>query len=398
MRDLRLLTVVSALTFAAMGLTMPVMTVYLETLGASFAAISLIMTSFTLTALLANYASGWLSDKVRRRKPLLVGGLLLMALAYIGLGRVLDAAQAWPLRILEGVGSGAYGTLSLAMMGDLLEDSSSRGRSMGLLRGLGSVAFAVGAVTGGWLSTRFSAPFVFVAAGGCYAAAALVMAVVHERRHQPTPSGEREPLGAPTGYTGLGLPLLFLTGVFLWTSAVGAFTSMWANAMKHAGYSQQAISTLWALAASIELPGMTIAGAISDLVGRTPLLAVGGLGIALVFGSYIFVIQWLPAVIAAQVGRGFSYGSYLANAMTYTAEHSNRYTRGSVSGVFSAATGGGQLVGTLAGGLIVQAFGFTPLFALCSLGGLIAAACFVLLHRTEQSVSLASGEYGPSEP
>lgn len=377
-----------------MGLTMPVMTVYLETLGASFAAISLIMTSFTLTALLANYASGWLSDKVRRRKPLLVGGLLLIALAYVGLGRVLDATQAWPLRILEGIGSGAYGTLSLAMMGDLLEDSSRRGRSMGLLRGLGSVAFAVGAVIGGWFSTRFSTPFVFMAAGGCYAAAALVMTAVHEHHehHRPPAAGEREPLGAPTGYSGLGLPLLFLTGVFLWTSAVGAFTSMWANAMKHAGYSQQAISTLWALAASIELPGMTIAGFISDLVGRTPLLAVGGVGIALVFGAYIFVIQWLPAVIAAQVGRGLSYGSYLANAMTYTAEHSNRFTRGSVSGVFSAATGGGQLVGMLAGGFIVQAFGFTTLFSLCSLAGLTAAVCFILLGRTEQGARGARAE------
>jgi MFS family permease len=382
MRDLRLLTLVSALTFAAMGLTMPVMTVYLETLGASFAQISLIMTSFTLTALLTNYASGWLSDRMHRRKPLLVVGLLLIALAYFWLGRVLDATEAWPLRILEGIGSGAYGTLSLAMTGDLLEDSSRRGRSMGILRGLGSVAFAVGAVLGGWLSTRLTSSFVFAAAGGCYAAAALVMMAVREHS-RPTLVSEREPLGAPSGYSGLGLPLLFLTGVFLWTSAVGAFTSMWANAMKHAGYSQQAISTLWGLAALIELPGMTAAGAISDIVGRAPLLAVGGLGIALVFGSYIFVIHWLPAVIAAQVGRGLSYGSYLANAMTYTAEHGNRLTRGSVSGVFSAATGSGQLAGMLAGGFIVQAFGFTSLFALCALAGLSAGICFIVLHRSE---------------
>lgn len=384
MRDFRLLTVVSALTFVAMGLTLPVMTVYLEKLGASYVEISLILTSFTLTALLTNYASGWLSDKLRRRKPLLLAGLLLLAGAYVWLGRAPDAGQAWPARILEGIGSGAYGTLSLAMTGDLLEHANRRGRIMGLFRGLGSVSFAVGAVAGGWLAASASTPLVFLAAAGCYAAAAVVMTTVHDRPRL-APKGEHEPLGAPAGYIGLGLPLLFLGGVFLWTAAVGAFTSMWANAMTHEGYSQQTISTLWGLAALIEMPGMTVAGVISDSVGRAPLLAAGAVGVALVFSAYIFVIHWLPAVIGAQVGRGLSYGSYLANAMTYTTEHSNHYTRGSVSGVFSAATGGGQLAGMFAGGLIVQAFGFTTLFSLCTAAALLAAGCFVALHRMEQN-------------
>jgi MFS family permease len=192
-------------------------------------------------------------------------------------------------------------------------------------------------------------------------------------------------LGAPSGYSGLGLPVLFLAGVFLWTTAVGAFTSMWANAMAHAGYSQQTISTLWGLAAMIELPGMTVTGMISDIVGRAPLLAAGAVGVTLVFGAYIFVIHWLPAVIGAQIGRGVSYGSYLANAMTYTTEHSTPYTRGSVSGVFSAATGCGQLAGMFAGGIIVQAFGFTTLFSLCAASALLAAGCFIALHRRERA-------------
>ena len=62
MRDFYLLTLVSGLVFAGVGITSPVMTIYLESLGASFAQISLILTSFTLAALLANYTSGRLSD------------------------------------------------------------------------------------------------------------------------------------------------------------------------------------------------------------------------------------------------------------------------------------------------------------------------------------------------
>jgi MFS family permease len=379
------------------------MTIYLESLGASFAQISLILTSFTLAALLANYSSGWLSDRLGRRKPLLVGGLLLLATAYFWLARVPNANLAWPIRVIEGVGSGIYATLSLAMMGDLLERSGRRGRNMGIFRGIGSASFAAGAVAGGWFATRFSAPAVFLVAAGCYAAAAAIMLLVRGVRaagvspQAPTPEQDErvapvrpaeivEPLGAPTGYPqrGLGLPALFLAGVVIWTAAVGAAASMWPNAMAHLGYSQQTISSLWGLAALIELPGMTAAGIASDAVGRAPLLAAGAFGVSLVFLGYIFVAQWLPALIGVQAVRGLSYGSYMASAMTYAAEHGNRQTRGSVSGIYSAATGGGQLVGTLSGGLVVQAFGFASLFWLCAIAAVVGGIFFLSLHSREQ--------------
>jgi MFS family permease len=420
MRDFRLLSLVGALVFVGSGITSPVITIYLEALGASFAEISLILTTFTLTALLANYASGWLSDRLGRRKPMLIVGLLLLGLAYWWLASVPNATLAWPVRIVEGIGAGIYATISLAMMGDLLEHSERRGRNMGLFRGIGSASFALGAFAGGWFATRFGASSVFLLAAGCYVAAAACMLPVRDRKpgpavtsgtHPAAPAGDHvadlaagttvpaegsgtqptaqpslEPLGAPSGYgqRGLGLPAVFLLGVVAWTAAIGAAASMWPNAMSHLGYSQQAISSLWGLAALVEFPGMTAAGILSDSVGRAPLLAAGGFGVALVFLGYIFVAQWLPALIGVQVVRGLAYGSYMASAMTYAAEHGSRRTRGSVSGIYSAATGGGQLLGMLASGLIVQAFGFTTLFWLCALAALGGGFCFLSLRGHEK--------------
>jgi MFS family permease len=403
MRDFRLLTLVSAFVFVGSGITSPVMTIYLEALGASFAQISLILTTFTLTALLANYGSGWLSDRLGRRKPLLVGGLLLIAVAYFWLSRVPNATLAWPVRILEGVGSGIYGTLSLAMMGDLLERSGQRGRSMGLYRGLGSAAFAVGAVTGGWVATRISYPSVFVLVSGCYIAAAATMLFVHDQGSAAAPAGEAprppqtntqpELLGAPAGYPvrSLKLPALFLAGVFIWTATIGAAASMWPNAMSHLGYDQQTISSLWGLAALVELPGMAAAGILSDVVGRAPLLALGGFGVAIVFMGYAFVAQWLPALIGVQAVRGLAYASYTASAMTYAAEHGDRRTRGSVSGIFSAATAGGQLTGMLASGLIVQVVGFTPLFLICAGAAVVSGICFLGLRARVRNQEPTTG-------
>jgi MFS family permease len=211
--------------------------------------------------------------------------------------------------------------------------------------------------------------------------------------------GAAPPLGAPEGYParGLGLPALFLAGVVIWTGAIGAAASMWPNAMAHLGYSQQTISSLWGLAALVELPGMLGAGILSDAIGRAPLLAAGAFGVSLVFLGYVFVAQWLPALIGVQMVRGLSYGSYTASAMTFAAEHGSRRTRGSVSGVFAAATGAGQLAGTFTGGLVVQAFGFTPLFTLCAAAAVVGGICFLSLYRRTRLAVAATAEM-PNTP
>jgi len=382
MREIRLLTLVSALLFVAQGIAAPVMSIYLEGLGASFAEISLILTSAALAGLATNYGAGYLSDRIGQRKPMLIGGLLLAALAYFLLARVPNAATAGGLRVMEGIGLGTYGTLSLAMMGDLLDQSTQRGRRMGAFRGIGSFAFAAGAFAGGWIVARTSAPFVFLVAAGCYLSAGILGLFLHDVQHRPTARHAVEAdLPAVRRSAHSALPAAFLIGVFLWTMALGANAAMWPNAMSHLGYSQQTISRLWGLAALVELPGMQGAGILSDTLGRGPLLVAGGLGMALIFPSYILLARWLPALIGVQVLRGLAYGSYTATSMTFAAEHGSRATRGSVSGLFTAATSGGHLAGIFAGGFIVQALGFDALFAACAAARAASGFFFLTLGR-----------------
>ena len=66
------------------------------------------------------------------------------------------------------------------------------------------------------------------------------------------------------------------------------------------------------------------------------------------------------------------------------------HTRGSRSGIFSTAGSAGQLLGIFVSGVTVQLFGFSTLYALCSLMSLSAAICFwVLRLRTPRPVQLA---------
>jgi MFS family permease len=392
MRNIRLLTFIIGCVYAAIGVSAPLITLYLEALGANFVHISLILTSFSATLLLSNYFWGQISDRLGRRQAILVGGLFGMALVYEVLSRVPNANWAWVVRILEGMVMAAYTTPSLALMGDLLAGAGGRGRRMGFYRGIGSLAFAGGALAGGRLADRYSIASALELCAAIYVLAGITGLFLHE----PKPAQKALPGRVPEVASQIAgnaepLPRAFLGGVILWMTALSAAMSMWPNFMARLGYSKTTISSLWGLAAATEVPAMTIVGILSDAVGRAPLLMIGGAGIAVVMVAYIGLSRFLPGLITAQLIRGVGYASYTASAMTFAAEYGSSRHRGSNSGLFNGATGAGQLIGMLVGGMIAQTLGFTVLFAACAVLATLSMACFWILQTSAPAI-LNGGE------
>ncbi len=388
MNNFRLLTAVGGLAYVAVGMSSPLVTLYLESLGADYAHISLILTSFVVMLLVGNALWGRISDRLGRRKPLLVGGLAGLGLAYTLLSQAPNVQWAWGTRLLEGLFMAAYTTLSLAIMGDLLEGQGTagrnrKGRAMGIYRGIGSFCFALGAMVGGRLADAYSLSVTFIGCALLYGLAAGTALFLEEGRGkeaQPAPRPQAQPASPPAWIRARALPYAFLAGVLCWTAAHAMSASMWPNYMASLGYSKTALSSLWALAALVEMPAMYAAGALSDLTGRATLLAAGGFGIALVNLGYIIVAHLFPALLGVQVLRGFGFGSYTASAMTFTAEAGEQRTRGSNSGLFFSAASAGQLLGMFLGGTLAQFWGFATMYSVCVALALASAACFLWLR------------------
>ncbi len=384
MHNFRLLTIVGALFMAAVGLSSPLITIYLETLGADYAHISFILGSFVSVMIVSNFAWGRLADRLGRRKPLLVLGLAGMSTAYFLLSRAPTANAAWSARLLEGIAVAAYTTVSLTLMGDILEHEARKGRRMGLYRGLGSLAFSIGALVGGRIADAFSLPLVFTVCAGVYLTALLVALTLQEPQAPALETSvgtvaSRSP--TPDVKPKRSLPILFLAGVLLWMAAHAASSSMWPNYMTTLGYSKTLISSLWGLAAFIEMPAMYLAGALSDVMGRAIMLAAGGFAISLVQVGYILVASVLPALFMVQLVRGFGFGSYTSTAMTFTAEQGGQRSRGGNSGLFYMVGSIGQLLGMFFGGQLAQYFGFTTLYTACAVLALGSGICFLALRR-----------------
>src|SRR5262249_276601 len=157
-------------------------------------------------------------------------------------------------------------TGSLALIGDVLEDQQGRGRLMGTYRTFGSLAFAIAALTGGWLADAFGLRVPFMAAAGCYLLAFLlstritgptgeewrVKSAEQNTRH-PAP-GTRHP--APDTRRALWS---FLALLCSWMFAMGAVVSLWPVYMTTIGYSTTMIGGLWGLAALGEVVCMILA-------------------------------------------------------------------------------------------------------------------------------------------
>jgi MFS family permease len=395
MKNIRLLTIISALCFVATGISSILTSLYLQSLGANFSQIAFIQSSVVITMLVASYLWGHLSDRLGRRKPMLIGGLTILAIAYFFLSQAPTSGWAWGARVFEGIGSAAYATLSLAMMGDLLEKEKQRGQRIGIWRGLGSLGFALGAISGGWIAEQTSMAHTLLICVGLYAAAALCALALSERTPMPapaSPSASGRPTQPPSqpssppasGLAGLAkraLPAAFLTGVFFWVCAHSMSASMWPNYMKSFGYGTAASGTLWGFAAIVEMFVMYGAGTLSDRWGRPPLLITGALGIAVTNFGYLTMASFFPALLVVQLIRGVGFGSYTSTAMTYAAEHGDQHTRGRKTGIYNTMSSAGGLAGTLLAGNLVQFLGFSTLYATCVLLALTSAVCFWLLRR-----------------
>ncbi len=251
MDSLLLLTLIIALVFAAVGISSPLMTLYLEALGASYAQIAVILATVAAVSLFSSYGWGRRPMHSGRRKPLLIVGLGGLVVTYILLSRATSASRHGPSGWSRPRSSRPTAPPASCVVGDLLAQRDRRGQRMGTYRGIGSLAFAGGAHwwADGWPTRRRCARCSSPAPSSMRLAAgvALLLREVRvppvERAAEPAQPGTR-----PAPFRGLaaGLPLLFIAGVFLWTMAWNGQPSMWPNYMSTLGHSKTTISTLGA--------------------------------------------------------------------------------------------------------------------------------------------------------
>ena len=382
MKNLILMTVIGIILFMSRGIVGPINSLYVESLGANYVMIGVLGAITALTAIVFSYVWGRLSDRRGKRKLFLVGGLAVLAFTSGLMTVAPDYVYLFPLNILGAAAQAAYAVVSLALMGDILEQrASARGRRMGVYRGLGSLGFGVLAFFSGSIADRLSlrAPFGFSA--GFLVIGVVLALLVEESATHPA----REAMSAAqvtsqtpaTPSTALPLSPLFVS-MFLWSLVTGAVYAVWANYMVgELAFTQSQMSRLWGLASFSEFPLMILAGALSDRIGRPATLSLGFFAWTAVFLGYV-VTPVMPWIVVVQLIRGFAYSAFTAASMTYAAEVRAKAQRGRISGLYSSAGSIGAILGSTMGGALAQ-FAGTPTMILANAVLIFAGALYLAI-------------------
>ena len=153
-----LLCTSSLLFFASFNMLIPELPEYLTNLGGAEYK-GLIISLFTLTAMLSRPFSGKLADKIGRVPVIVVGSVVCFACSLV-YPLVSTVAGFLMLRFVHGFSTGFTPTGTAAYLSDVIP-AERRGEAMGLFGTFGSLGMAGGPALGGALGNSFGLDAVF---------------------------------------------------------------------------------------------------------------------------------------------------------------------------------------------------------------------------------------------
>ena len=311
----------SLVFFIAGGLVLPVAPRFArDEIGATGAAFGIAIGLYSLAALAARPVVGWIADRFGRR-PLLVGGAVLTAVATAGTLLVDTLLPFIAVRAVLGIGEAAFLVAMIAAAADLAPEGRT-GEAISLVSLALWLGVAIGPVIGEWLLGSQGgvdyAP-VWIAAAVLSGLAAVVALAVPETRPVAAPAADGEkpargPLFHPAGVLpgilvlcatwGMAgfIPFLPLHAANLGAGGAGPALAIYGGIVVVVRLFGARLpdrlgpGRLSAVAMAITAAGLVLMGVLPGYGGLLAATAVFAVGIALVFPSILaLAIQRVPA-------------------------------------------------------------------------------------------------------
>lgn len=372
-RNVAALSGVSLLNDVSSEMIYPLLPLFLtRVLGAGPAFLGLVEGVAETTASLLKLFSGWLSDRLRRRKLLAVCGYGVSSLVRPLTGLASSPWHVLVVRFWDRVGKG----VRTAPRDALLVASSapaSRGKAFGLQRAMDHLGAVLGPLTAtlmlAALTTNVRTVF-WCAAIPAALSMALLIAAVKEKRSDMTASE------APKiTWRQFDRRFLVYVGiVFLFTLGNSSDMFLLLRA-SNLGVPAALVPTLWMVhhlvKSTTSLPG----GGLSDRIGRKRVIVAGWLVYALTYAGFALAQRnW--HIWGLFVLYGLYFGLTEGTEKALVADFVNAEQRGTAYGLFNFAVGIGALPASVLMGLLWQKFGPTVAFGL---GAALAGLSCVLL-------------------
>jgi MFS family permease len=373
------LFVVTLLSLTAVGAVLPVIPRFVRgPLDSGNLAVGVAIGAFAFTALAGRPFAGRFAD-LRGRRPVVVGGSLLAAVA--GVLYLVPAGLAGLLvaRLVLGAGEGAVFTAGATWVVDLAPPER-RGRVIGLYGLAVWSGLSLGPPVGDALyrASGFDAVWIFAAI--CPLIGALVALRLPDPHEPPLEREERSLIATESLRPGIGISLANV--------GYAAMASFIVLDLEAHGSSHGA-TAFTAFAVTVVLTRLA-GGDLPDRIG--PLrCAAGAAGVEAVGLALIALAQGLPLALVGAVGMGFAFALLYPSLSLVAISRVPDSRRGSALGTFTAFFDIGVGLGGVLCGLAASLGGYSAAFWLGSAGAVGTVAVATALRRGWAAPAVAEG-------
>jgi len=366
-----ILGIASLLTDIGSEMILPLFPVFtFQVLGVAPAVFGIIEGTAESVASLLKVFSGWWSDRMGRRKILVVGGYSLSTTAKPFLSLATNWSHAMGVRLVDRIGKGIRTSPRDALIADSCAQGV-RGKAFGLHRALDTFGAVLGPLIAFLLLMFVGMREIFILASiPSLMAVIIIVLFVKEVKRKPTGLSFMRGLGALSPKF---RKYLAVVAIFSIANLSYGFLLLRATELGFGVGETILLYMLYNIAyAIISLP----AGSLSDRVGRGPIIAMGysmfgitTLSLALVSSAW----QIIPLFVLYGVFMGMVEGTQRA----YVADLVVPKVRGTAMGAFHTVRGFALLPASLIAGVLWQLVGLWAAFAFASVLSFVAATLMV---------------------
>lgn len=369
---IRLCTIAVALYWVSLYLFAPTLPTYVASKVPDLRTVGIILSMYGLWQAIIRIPLGISSDWVGRRKPFIVGGLLLGAVGALVLGFSGRASGLLLGRAITGMAAGTW--VPLVVFFSSLFPAKDAVRASSMLTLAGSVGRVMATFVTGFLNNAFDYWVPFAGAALAAVIAAIVILPSHEERIAP-----KRPTLASVGRLIARRDVLMpsiLSMILMYGNWSSTFSFIPLLA-KGLGASDVMLSLMLSLNIVMIMLGNLLSTALVKRIGARSMIYIcfGFLGVGIVSAAFA---PTLPLLFLAQFCVGMAQGTGYPVLMGLSIRDVDNAQRTTAMGTHQSVYAIGMFAGPAVGGLLADALGIPPMLIIT---GIVSSGLGLLLTK-----------------